>query len=76
MQPNQSKASLIAQIHEHRSEMTCSMILNLLDLLTLETRIDNDRADPQTVLKNQGKIAAYLELKDCIVRGLPSLNGG
>jgi len=68
------KAELIMEISGAKNEATCQKILKLLNLIIDETRIENDRAEEKEFLKNQGKIQGFLELKECIERGLPILH--
>jgi len=73
MLSNRTKAELISNIHERKSESAYQDLNLLIDILINEARIDNDTADSGTFNSNQGKIKAYLALKDYIDRGLPSV---
>jgi hypothetical protein len=72
MYTNIKKSDLITELHEHRSESTCTAVLSLLDILITESRLENDTARIRKVLKNQGKIEGFVELRDHILRGLPT----
>lgn len=48
------------------------MVLRLLDLLIEEVRRENDTVPPGEVLRNQGKIAAWTQMRDYLVRGIPA----
>jgi len=76
MYANRDKAALILEISGHRDESTCKNVLGLLEILIQEVREANDTAEGDTMLRNQGKVQAYNELKGYIDRGLPSANRG
>ena len=46
-------------------------LISLLSLLIQEARIANDTAASPEFLSNQGKIGAYSDLKDIILKGNP-----
>ena len=69
---NKEKAELIIEIYGSQKDAVCQKIVKLLNILTDETRTDNDTAEGREMLQNQGKIKAYTGLKEMIERGLPS----
>jgi len=69
---NKEKAELIIEIYGSQKDATCQKIVKLLNILIDETRTDNDTAEGREILQNQGKIKAYIGLKEMIERGLPS----
>ena len=71
---NRPKAELIVVISGARNEEICQNMLKLLDLLIQEVRVENDTAEENVILRNQGKVQAYTGLKEIIERCLPSAN--
>jgi len=47
-------------------------IVRLLDVLIDDVRKQNDTVDKENLLRNQGKIAGWGQLKDYITKGLPN----
>jgi len=71
MYANQEKATLIAELNGAKDSPMCKSLLSLLSLLIQEARIANDTAVSLEVVSNQGKIGAYSDLKDIILKGNP-----
>ena len=69
---NRPKAELVTELFVSRNESICQNILKLLDILISELRVENDLAEGNTFIRNQGKIQAYLILKEYIEKGLPT----
>ena len=69
---NKAKAAAIFDIHGLKSGSAGGKILTLLDILIAELREANDTVTPDNLLKNQGEIEGYLQLKDYIERGIPT----
>ena len=67
---NKAKAAAILDIHGLKSDSAGGKILILLDILISEIREANDTVTPDNLLKNQGEIEGYLQLKDYIERGI------
>ena len=70
---NRPETALIAELHEHYTESFCQTLLQLLNIMILRAREDNDTAVGDSVIMNQGEIRAYKQLSDRIVRGLPGV---
>jgi hypothetical protein len=68
---NQKKGELISRLVEFKSTQPIISMVELLDCLIEETRIDNDTARGDFIISNQGKIAAFRQLKDIVEKGLP-----
>ena len=71
---NQRKTELILNLYGSQSDNSIRNLIQLLDILITELRLDNDTAEPDEVKCNQGGIKAYSTLKEFIQRGLPSAN--
>lgn len=69
---NRNKAELVIDIYGAQKDLVCQKIVELIDILIDETRIENDTADSNSVLRNQGMIKAFNNLKDYIRQGLPT----
>jgi len=63
---NQKKGELISRLVEFKSTQPIISMVELLDCLIEETRIDNDTARGDFIISNQGKIAAFRQLKDIV----------
>jgi len=74
MLANREKAVLVIEICVSQATAPIQNVLKLLDILIQETRIDNDTADADGVKRNQGGIAKLLEVREYILRGIPSMN--
>jgi hypothetical protein len=70
---NQPKAEIIAHLFASRKENTCQTLIKLIDMMVNEFRVDNDTAEGNVVLKNQGAIEVLNDLKDKIERGQPNM---
>jgi len=68
MLSNPKKAEAISEFTALRHDPAGRPIINLLDVLIDEIRINNDTAETATIIKNQGKIEAYLELRRYILK--------
>jgi hypothetical protein len=67
------KTTHISELMAMRGTSPGQTIIALLDILISEAREDNDTADPVTVPRNQGKIEAWKQFRDYIIRGLPNI---
>jgi len=67
---NPQKVELITGIYELRRERGLESLRLLLDMLIHELRVDNDIVQPDELKKNQGRIAAYQDLKGYIENGV------
>jgi len=74
MLANREKAVLVIEICGAQMTAPIQNVLKLLEILIQETRIDNDTADADTVKRNQGGIAKLSEVREYILRGIPSMN--
>lgn len=72
MMQNREKAVLIAELSAAHTEPALQNLLKLIEILVHEVRVDSDTADAARVAGNQGEIRAYLQLQECILRGLPA----
>ncbi|MFA5346525.1 MAG: hypothetical protein WC294_00140 [Methanoregula sp.] len=68
----EEKSALIAEMHNRRSDPSMTLILKMFDATIEETRIMNDTVLPDSLQINQGIILICQELKDRILRGLPT----
>lgn len=66
----QEKASLINKFHGVKNEHAGSIIYELMNALLDEVREDNDNAEINVVVFNQGKIEAYKTLLRYLRDGL------
>ena len=73
MLTNRVLAELVVELHGAQKDPQVMNVLKLVDVMISETRIDNDTAAPDVVLRNQGKIAGLSGLKQFIERGLPGV---
>ena len=69
----QEMAVLTAALNIARHEETMRNVLRYIAIAIETARKENDTATVRRVTRNQGKIAALAELKDCIEKGLPSV---
>ena len=69
----QEMAVLTAALNIARHEETMRNILRYISLTVDAVRKENDTTTVKRVLRNQGKIAALNELRECIEKGLPSV---
>ncbi len=69
---NRPKTELITTLFVSRNEDVCQNVIKLLDMLISEIRVENDFAEGNVLIQNQGKIKAYLALQEFIERGLPT----
>lgn len=67
------KGELVSAVNGFNRTSPMDAIVALLDLYIELTRIQNDVALESELKHNQGKIAAYRELKDAIARGVPQM---
>jgi hypothetical protein len=67
------KGELVAAVNGFNNTPPMNAVVALLDLYIELTRIQNDVAQESELKYNQGKIAAYRELKDVIVKGSPQI---
>lgn len=66
------KYDLVTELaNEHGSTRAMVVLRELLDVLTVETRMHNDYVQPEDLKLNQGRISAYTQLRDYIVKGVP-----
>lgn len=65
---NPIKAAAVSEFRSIKLEEAGRKVATLLDILIAEARIDNDTAPADAVLKNQGKIDAFLTLKTYLER--------
>lgn len=72
MLQNREKAVLIAELSASHGEPGLQNLVKLLEILVQEARVSNDTATGAEVAANQGEIRAYLQLRECILRGLPT----
>lgn len=70
------KIRLIRAINQEFSGQMHKPVLDLIDVLINETRIDNDTAQGRQFLMNQGKVAAYMQLRAYIVKPLGGIENG
>lgn len=70
---NKEKTAAILDVRALLHEEAGRKLLVLLHLLIEELRIANDTVIPDELLKNQGKIEAYTQLRDYLERGLPTI---
>ena len=76
MLSSQEKAVIITEIHNVIHLPAVQNVLKFLDVLIQEAREENDTADHDNVLRNQGAIAGYKIFADYIKRGLPPAGMG
>ena len=69
---DQPKAKLILNLYCSQFDNSIRNLIQLLDVLIAELRLDNDTADIDGVRRNQGEIKAYNTLREFILYGLPS----
>jgi hypothetical protein len=60
----------INEVHAMQFDISGKRLLKLLQLLTDKVRIENDDVMPDRLLRNQGKLDAYKEIKDHLERGI------
>ena len=68
MEKSDIKIQHISLISENIQSPLVKAMLMLLGLMIDETRVENDIASGDEILKNQGRIAGYKTLRDYIVR--------
>jgi hypothetical protein len=73
MLSNPEKLEAIVDFRALKYDAAGMKILNLLFILINEVRVDNDTALPDTVIKNQGKIDAWMTLCRYLERDQPNL---
>jgi len=67
------KQGLQADISSIREESSMKLMVSLLEILIDDARKENDRAMIKTILRNQGKIAAFQDLIDIITKDYPGI---
>ena len=67
------KSELVSAVNSYNNTPPMDAVVALLDLYIDLTRIQNDVAQESELKHNQGKIAAFRELKDVIIRGNPQI---
>ena len=72
-QGQQEMAVLTAALNIARHEETMRNVLRYITLTVDSVRKENDTSTVRRVIRNQGKIAALTELRECIEKGLPSV---
>lgn len=66
------KYDLITELaNEHGGTRAMVVLRELLEIMTTETRLHNDFVQPEDLKLNQGRISAYTQLHDYIVKGVP-----
>jgi hypothetical protein len=68
------KGELVSAVNGFKGTPPMDAIVALIDLYIELIRIQNDVAQESELKHNQGKISAYRELKDVIVKGMPEIN--
>ena len=76
MLSSQEKAAIITEIHNVLHLPAIQNVLKFIDVLIQEDRVENDTANHDNVLRNQGAIAGFNILSDYIKRGLPPVGLG
>jgi hypothetical protein len=71
---NAEKTAAVFDFSTLSADSSGKKILTLLDVLIDEVRKENDTVETQSLLKNQGRIMAFEQLKDYLERGLPNFN--
>lgn len=66
---NLEKHAAITEFYGLKNDHSGAKIILLLDILIDEIRKENDTVSPDLLRLNQGKIEAYLRLKEYIERG-------
>ena len=66
------KSGIVEELHGTRSQLRS--LIKLLDILIDEARVRNDEISQEDLPWNQGKIVAWMELKDIIERDPPQQN--
>jgi hypothetical protein len=72
--PNAEKTAAVFDFSSLNADSSGKKIITLLDILIAEVRRENDTVEDKFLLKNQGRIMAYAQLKDYLERGLPNFN--
>ena len=67
------KGELVSAVNSYNNTPPMDAVVALLDLYIELTRIQNDVAQESELKHNQGKIAAFRELRDIIIRGNPQI---
>lgn len=67
------RTALEAEIASQRMEPTSKNIQTLIDLMVADIRLENDTAMVKGLIRNQGKIAGLLQLKDVITKDFLAL---
>lgn len=62
------KAELVSKFRALKHQEAGFIVLELLKLLINDLRIDNDTAELTMVARNQGRLAALIELRDYLER--------
>lgn len=65
------KAEAIFEVNSLVREPAGKKLLDLLDILIKEARLENDTILKDNLQFNQGKIAGWGQLRDYLVRGVP-----
>jgi hypothetical protein len=69
---NPEKGKLILELSAGKDDLMVKKTMDLVDILINEVRVDNDTAQKDDFLRNQGEIRGFNRLKEMILRGLPS----
>jgi hypothetical protein len=67
------KAALILDLHNAQKETYVKYVLELIEILINDARVDNDTVPVENFRLNQGEIKGLVRLKEHIVRGLPGV---
>jgi hypothetical protein len=66
------RMALQADISGARNDLSMRNMVALLHIMIDDTRKENDRAMVRSILRNQGKIAAFQDLLDIIGKDYPA----
>jgi hypothetical protein len=70
---NRKKAEIIVDLHGAQKDPMVKSVLELIEIMIIEARLENDTANVDSFRLNQGEIRGLSRLSECIMRGLPGM---
>lgn len=68
-----AKREIIDRLHANKGSLPCSDILKLAELEIQACREANDTITPELLRYNQGRLSAWLDIRDRINNGYPHM---
>jgi hypothetical protein len=73
-QKMKEKWAKVAEVHNYRNTQAIDAVLKLIDFYINIVRLENDTVPKEKIEFNQGKIDAFLDIKEAIEIGVPNVD--